>query len=40
MLKIKPPEKGYIADTRPGNFEAGISAASPCKTINNDAQQH
>ena len=28
-------EKGYIADTRPRNFDAGISAASPYKTNTN-----
>ena len=27
-------EKGYIADNRPRNFDAGISAAFPCKTNN------
>ena len=32
-------EKGYIADTGPRNFDAGISAASPYKTNNNNAQQ-
>ena len=32
-------EKGYIADTRPRNFDASVSAASPCKTNNNYAQQ-
>ena len=32
-------EKGYIADTRPRNFDASISAASPCKTNNNAQQQ-
>ena len=26
-------EKGYIADTRPRNFDASISAASPAKPI-------
>ena len=25
-------EKGYIADTRPRNFDASITAASPCKS--------
>ena len=31
-------EKGYIADTRPLNFDAVISSASPCKTKNNNSQ--
>ena len=33
-------EKGYIAGTRPWNFDASISAASPCKTSNKYAQYH